>query len=164
MCQPHRAVLFFNFSVICLLLYSCLSAPRLPRWSTVYRGVSQQCSGSRCVRLLWLSLVRTVYWSGMWIPAHCQPGMSTLILLHCTVFSCAVCSFHYTCFFFFSTHAGLHLVVHKFCLILVTLQSLPSPGRQADLSWCRPRLWTQQWWYEAAASSEILKLLNCCGC
>ena len=59
-------------------------------------------------------------------------------------------------FFFFTirfTRPGLHLAVLKFSLILVTLQSLPSPGPQADLSSCRPHPWTQQWWYKAAASS-----------
>lgn len=39
------------------------------------------------------------------------------------------------------THPGLRQVVLRFCLILVTLLSLPLPGLRADLSWCRPRLW-----------------------
>lgn len=48
---------------------------------------------------------------------------------------------------------GLRLAVLKFCLIPFTLQSLLSPGLQADLSSCRPHPWTQHWWYKAAASS-----------
>lgn len=61
-------------------------------------------------------------------------------------FSCAV-------LFFLWIIPGLRLVVLKFCPILVTPLSLPSPGLQVDLSSCRPRLWTLQWWYKAPASS-----------
>lgn len=48
--------------------------------------------------------------------------------------------------------AGLHLAVLRFCIIPVTLLSLPSPGLQAALCCCRPRRWTPQWWYQAATS------------
>lgn len=65
-------------SIFTLNLFCILSVLPLPPWSIACRGTLQLSSGSHCVPQLLLLLVKTVYWSGMWTPAHCQLGTSTL--------------------------------------------------------------------------------------
>lgn len=66
---PMSVCRIFTLTIFCIL-----SVLPLPPWSIACRGTLQLSSGSRCVPQLSLLLVKTVYWSGMWTPAHCQPG------------------------------------------------------------------------------------------